>query len=552
MNSQANMPLKGIQCDALGQPSYASERLLLWGSVEAIDSTDGRKWAPSWEDVERHIESCFETDEQFDGLAGLDGQFFAIFRRLNDYCVFCDRFAIAVIYYQVNKNGIRFSQKILADKPAGLHISQTQLIQFALMRYVPGNETLFDGILRLMPGECLTIDSETRNISSKAFCIAPRMHYNVLQTFDNGAHFHELFRDALAKRIGQHRDDEVLLVPLSGGLDSRYILGTALEIVEPHRLLAVTFGKKGSCDYEYGARLAAAAGVKHHAYPLTYAEFDNKALRAACLDCDGQVNFHLEAPLAVYQDWRQYGRIVLSGYCGDLVMGKDFFKKKIANREDIVKSDAMSIAGLQGLDYLSGEAIASGFYYEPAESRSALDPANYWFYVNHLPKYTSYCVFKLRNEFQCINPFMDYAYLDFVLNLPQEQREHRKLYMDWQIRHFPKLAAVPTSTLVGAALTASKLTKFIALQRNRFEVYLCRRFNRNINKIDFLRYMPKLLDVAALGRRFNNTIPHSLWTHICAGRMSTYQALYGLKCIQVLQDHFGVTDNENLKYAPAT
>jgi len=540
VKSQTSMQLKGIQCDALGQPAYSSERMSLWGSVDAIDSAMGRKWAPTWEDVERHIVSCFETDEQLDGLAGLDGQYFTIFRRQNEYCAFCDRFAISVIYYHVNEYIIRFSRQILSEKPAGLRIPQTKLIQFALMRYVPGRETLFDGILRLMPGECLTIDSETRNISSKAFCIAPQMHYNVLQTFDNGAHFHELFRDALAKRISMHRNDEVLLVPLSGGLDSRYILGTALEIVEPHRLLAVTFGKKGSYDYEYGAQLAVAAGVKHRAYPLTHADFDNNALRAACLDSDGQINFHLEAPVSVYHDWLQFGRLVLSGYCGDLIMGKDFFKKKIANREDIVKSDAMSIAGLHGLGYLSGDAIASGYYYEPADSRSALDRANYWFYVNHLPKYTSYCVFKLRNEFQCINPFMDYAFLDFVLNLSPEQREHRKLYMEWLVRHFPKLAAVPTSTFVGAALTSSKLTKYIALQRNRFEVYLCRRLNRNINKIDFLRYMPQLLDIATLEQCFKNTIPHSLWTHICTGRMSTYQALYGLKCVQIQQDVFGV------------
>jgi hypothetical protein len=51
-------------------------------------------------------------------------------------------------------------------------------------------------------------------------------------------------------------------VPLSGGLDSRTILANLLELIEPSRLITVTFGLPGSPNYERARSIARKTGIK--------------------------------------------------------------------------------------------------------------------------------------------------------------------------------------------------------------------------------------------------------------------------------------------------
>lgn len=59
------------------------------------------------------------------------------------------------------------------------------------------------------------------------------------------------------------------LLLLSGGLDSRAILGGLLERVDSKQIQTVTFGTPGTWDFEIGKRIAKYAGVKHRAVDLT-------------------------------------------------------------------------------------------------------------------------------------------------------------------------------------------------------------------------------------------------------------------------------------------
>lgn len=59
------------------------------------------------------------------------------------------------------------------------------------------------------------------------------------------------------------------LILLSGGLDSRAILGGLLERVDSQQIQTVTFGTPGTWDFEIGKRVAEYAGVKNFALDLT-------------------------------------------------------------------------------------------------------------------------------------------------------------------------------------------------------------------------------------------------------------------------------------------
>ena len=122
-----------------------------------------------------------------------------------------------------------------------------------------------------MPGECIVLDVTTGQIRVDVVCVYPKVVLDENGNDDDmvAKKFHELFREALEKRINKYNHHETFLLPLSGGFNSRYVLGTALELVSPTRILAMTFGEKGSYDFEIGKLVAETAGVRHLVYPLT-------------------------------------------------------------------------------------------------------------------------------------------------------------------------------------------------------------------------------------------------------------------------------------------
>lgn len=56
-------------------------------------------------------------------------------------------------------------------------------------------------------------------------------------------------------------DDHVVF--LSGGLDSRAILGAVLDRFESSEVVAATFGMPGEMDFDFAAAVAAKVGVRH-------------------------------------------------------------------------------------------------------------------------------------------------------------------------------------------------------------------------------------------------------------------------------------------------
>lgn len=69
-----------------------------------------------------------------------------------------------------------------------------------------------------------------------------------------------LWQKAIKRRI--QKNDRVL-IPLSGGLDSRAILAEVLQITSKENIITFTFGHPGSFDFEIGKLVAKNAGVRN-------------------------------------------------------------------------------------------------------------------------------------------------------------------------------------------------------------------------------------------------------------------------------------------------
>jgi hypothetical protein len=119
--------------------------------------------------------------------------------------------------------------------------------------------------------------------------------------------------------------DSVIALPLTGGLDSRMLLGACLRIVPPSRLLALTFGRPGTTDYDMARRLTKRLGVPHVLIDTARTDWAPETVDATAAALAARSTFrpridgvHLLG--ALYANAPD-GAPILSGFLGDMLSG---------------------------------------------------------------------------------------------------------------------------------------------------------------------------------------------------------------------------------------
>ena len=105
-----------------------------------------------------------------------------------------------------------------------------------------------------------------------ADCVTPAATDNEYSPHEAAGRFDALF-DALVEQSSSR------CVSLSGGWDSRAILGALLERTDSDQIVTVTFGVLGQLDYDLGKMVADSVGVEHHAFDLRTVDFTWDAIR---------------------------------------------------------------------------------------------------------------------------------------------------------------------------------------------------------------------------------------------------------------------------------
>ncbi len=176
-----------------------------------------------------------------------------------------DRFGIKPFYYHDDGERLVFASELKALRLGLTHqpaLNTASLERYFTYRYVPGPDTMWQGVHKLQPGHCLT---RTRSTSRLEAYWQPR--------FGDGAptrplqDYIEEARALLLETVKLHLDADVPLgVLLSGGLDSSTILALAKHL-EPQALKAafsVGFKDFGPEDETgYAAEAARHFGIEH-------------------------------------------------------------------------------------------------------------------------------------------------------------------------------------------------------------------------------------------------------------------------------------------------
>jgi len=263
----------------------------------------------------------------------------------------------------------------------------------------------------------------------------------------------ELFKKAIITKFDYNQKH---VVPLSGGLDSRAILSTLLELTEAKNIYTYTFGTPGTWDFDIGNLVAKVTGTNHVNYPLTEYEYKIEELIEISRRIDHQTTLFLHAPISEIE--KQFsGFNIWSGAIIDVFFGRHTHKKKADNLEDAkinfineniyCKSiDLTNVKNNEYFNYIS--------YYESTKRYISFEHA--LDLINRQLKYIAPHVLMKGFNYKVL--FKDKKLTDFSLSIDENWHKNQYLYKKMFLQAFPELFNLPYKSNLGLPVNANNLS----------------------------------------------------------------------------------------------
>lgn len=229
-----------------------------------------------------------------------------------------DRVGIKPLYYCRTKDALYFASElkaIIADPAVSREVCAPAIRQFLSFFYVPGENTLFQSVKKLLPGHYLV--AEDGKVSISRYWDLQFTRERWVESFDEAA---EELRELLGTTVRDHMIADVPVgVLLSGGVDSSAVLSFAVQSTDKKvKTFTVGFDGGNVVDERPYARLTAEQfGAEHHEISITPEDFWN-FLPAYV--------WHMEEPVCeppavalyyVSKLAREHVKVLLSGEGGD-------------------------------------------------------------------------------------------------------------------------------------------------------------------------------------------------------------------------------------------
>jgi hypothetical protein len=281
------------------------------------------------------------------------------------------------------------------------------------------------------------------------------------------------------------------VVGLSGGLDSRIILSQLVKRGLGPNTLAVTFGTPGTLDYEIGASVADAVGVRHEAIDLTQVEITQAGLEEAV----SSRGF----PTSVWDTFlnrltpKRFGhdRTYWSGFMGDSIAGAHLPHVSSETWSEACstfteRSRFSKTIDLIPQDYHVGRVLPN----EPFFAQSEINYDDQLDFVIRQDIYTTHVSCSVGYQF--VTPLIHASWLRFALGVDTDKRRGLKLYEDILMDSDPFLFSLPCKNRGGATLNSSSWSRLLLRARSKVVRGLTKQYRRGrpptnqfTNYIDF-------------------------------------------------------------------
>jgi asparagine synthase (glutamine-hydrolysing) len=244
-----------------------------------------------------------------------------------------DRLGIKPLYYTLSADGvICFASEIkalLEARAVRAELNYDALADYAANRYTSGEETLFRGVKRLLPGHTL-VWANGRVEIERYWDVSfekPEEQLSEQQYVDG---FTELFQESVRLRL---MSDVPLGMFLSGGIDSSAIVSAMSRMVsDPIKTFSVAFEEREANELEYARMVSRAFGTDHHEIVVSPEQFFD-ALPAMVYQEDEPIAHPSSIPLYfVSKLAAEHVKVVLTGEGSDeLLAGYDKYRKTVYN-----------------------------------------------------------------------------------------------------------------------------------------------------------------------------------------------------------------------------
>lgn len=369
-----------------------------------------------------------------------------------------------------------------------------------------------------------------------------RTRYSDWSEDDLVEHGSWLLRRIIATRFESGRD---VVVPVSGGLDSRAILASLIELMPAEKIRTYTFGTPGTLDYELGNRVCRQAGTRHTPFPLDQHEYSEAELLDVSRRIDYQtVLFH--HPPVHELDKRYEGAAIWSGFIGDVFAGSH-----------------LPVAPAKGIDEAKVKFMGKNRFVKSIELGNLPDEALYpliEFSGHGVGQLTLEELLLIENRYgksiaphlliqghDYVVPFIDQEWVDFMFSLPDEHRHGLKLWHGILHASFPALMRVGVKGNFGLPLTAGPLRRLIRRAaysgRRRALRLRGRSWNPFLNYMDFNAAIRSRADLRrvirsnVLGLRERSLLPwidvEEIWQAHISGRGNHADALLILASLEL-------------------
>jgi asparagine synthase (glutamine-hydrolysing) len=185
-----------------------------------------------------------------------------------------DRVGVKPLYYANTGSSLLFGSEmksLLVDVSLARRVNPRAIDRFLAYHYLPGNETLFEGVSKLDPGHYLVVLDGRVSVHQYW-----DLRFDVSDRWSSLEEASQALEELLRRTVKDHMISDVPVgVLLSGGVDSSAILGlAATQTSDQLRTFTVGFDGESVADERPFARLAAQRyGTQHHEVTVSSEQF---------------------------------------------------------------------------------------------------------------------------------------------------------------------------------------------------------------------------------------------------------------------------------------
>jgi asparagine synthase (glutamine-hydrolysing) len=196
-------------------------------------------------------------------LQELNGEFAIVAETKSTIFCAVDKLRSIPLFYTIAEGTFIISDSACYLKgKTNQHINEENAAEFMLLGFVTGNDTLFDGIKQIRNGELLIYQKERDSLKTSYYFRFLHGNYYELPEDKLIELLDSVLVNVFSRLIeSTTKKGKRLVVPLSGGLDSRIIV-TMLKRLGINDVICISYGREGNRESMISKRVAKALGYE--------------------------------------------------------------------------------------------------------------------------------------------------------------------------------------------------------------------------------------------------------------------------------------------------